>query len=708
MARPHGMIGKGSAKHMSELVNEIAGASRAILPVERLGQGQRRGNRVDFPAYARACHVSGAALFHQFASTGSCFWSAIPSDGDSEMIASLDVLTPTAFRFQLARSADRLYRTTEMVAADIRETFPCEMVETEDCLTVNTGKVRIRIGKKPYSVTLLGPSGAKVAELGGAERCSIKQFDALPTGFVVENDRARACEHFRLEHDEEILGMGEQFLGMRRRGQTVRNWSEDGKGNHSPRMYKPIPFLLSTRGYGVFFNTSVPFTAWVGSQSAFEASFLIEEDVLDYYFFYGPQLPEVISQYTALTGRAAMPPAWSFGLWISTCGYEKAADARRVAERLRAERIPCDVFHFDPPWMGTDGSDCTFEPCPAWADLEDMIRKMRALNFHVSLWQTPYMSEASPAFKEGIERGALIVPEPSHCPKRMGLIDFSRPQAVAWYKEKLERLLRMGADCIKVDFGETSPADVKYAGYSGSEMHNLYPLLYSRAAWEITEQVKGKGNALIWARPAYAGSQRYPIHWSGDPDASFETLACVVKAGLSLALAGFTFWANDLGGYFSTPSPELYMRWTQFAFFCSHVRAHGGTPREPWEFGEEALANFRKYAALRYSLMPYILEEAAFAAGRGLPFMRPLILDYQNDRCARYIEDEYLFGRSLLVAPVLREGARRRELYLPEGNWRSFWNEDVTPGGRWIDCDAPLDVLPLFVREGARIERAPL
>ncbi len=692
--------------HIPEPVDEIAGNGRLVLPVERLERGQRHGNRVDFPARARACHVSATALFHQFVSTDSCFWGTTYPEDKSEMVLSLDVLTPTALRLQLARYTDRLDRKTEMVASDIREAFSCEMTETEDRFTIDTGKMRILIGKKPYSVAVLDPSGTRVAELGGPERCNVKQYDALPTGFVQGDDQVRACENFRLEHDEEILGMGEQFLGMHRRGQTVRNWSEDAKGNHSPRMYKPIPFLLSTRGYGIFFNTSAPFTAWIGSQSAFEASFLIDEDVLDYYFFYGPSLPHVISQYTALTGRAPMPPKWSFGLWMSRNSYETAQEALQVAERIRKEKVPCDAIHFDPPWMGTDGSDCTLEPSPAWGDLEKTIQEMHALHLHVSLWQMPYMSDASPAFKEGLRHDAIVETSvPGAPPKRMGVIDFSRPEAITWYKGRLERLLRMGADCIKVDFGETAPINVKYHRYSGIEMHNLYALLYNRAAWEVTEQVKGRGNAIIWARPAYAGSQRYPIHWSGDADASFETLACVVKAGLSLALSGFSFWANDLGGYFSTPSSELYMRWTQFAFFCSHVRAHGGTPREPWMFGKEALANFRKYADLRYSLMPYILDEATFASEKGLPFIRPLVLDYQNDRCVWHIEDEFLFGRSLLVAPVLREGERSRKVYLPEGEWQDFWSGTVTPGCRWIERDAPLDILPLFIRRGTRIER---
>ena len=300
----------------------------------------------------------------------------------------------------------------------------------------------------------------------------------------------------------------------------------------------------------------------MGSQSAYKASPLIEKDMLDYYFFYGPALTDVVSQYTSLTGRAPMPPKWSFGLWMSRDSYQTSDEAMGVAKRLRTEQIPCDVIHLDPRWMGSNGTFCTFSPSPTWGDFEGTLKALHDLHFHVSIWQMPFVSDRSPDFEDGCRHNAFAETwAPGDPPIRTGVIDFSRPEGVAWYKRKIQSLLRMGADVIKVAFGETTPTNVDYHGYSGREMHNLYGLLYDRAAWEITESVKGKGSALIWSRPGYAGSQRYPIHWSGDPRATFGTLACVVKVGLSLSLAGFTFWANDLGGYFGTPTPELY-RWT--------------------------------------------------------------------------------------------------------------------------------------------------
>ena len=692
---------------MSELIDVIAQGDHVILPVERLEPAADTAGRLDLRGWGRPCRVTRRPLFHQLLGTESCSWNTTVAERETEMLIRIDVLTPTAFRLQMVRSADRLDRRTPMIASDIRESFPLEIEERDNALTLRTGKITIRVDCSPYRLTVLDDSGQTVTELGGFERTNTRQWDALPTGFVMNGDGASVCEHFRFAHDEELLGLGERFLGMRCRGRTVRNWCRDGKGNHTPRTHKPIPFFVSTRGYGIFLNTSVPFTAWMGSQSAYEASVLIEEDVLDYYFFYGPGLADVVSQYTALTGRAAMPPKWSFGLWMSRDSYRSDSEALGVAQRLRKEKIPCDVIHLDPPWMGSNGTFCTFAPAPEWGDFEGTIRKLHELHFRVSFWQMPFISERSPDFEDGMRHGALVETwAPTDPPVRTGVIDFSSPAGISWYKSKIEKILRLGADVVKVDFGETAPPGLDYHGYSGRQMHNLYGLLYDRAAWEITEAVKGAANAVIWSRPGYAGSQRYPVHWSGDPHARFETLACVHKAGLSLSLAGFSFWANDLGGYFDTPSPELYTRWTQLAFFCSHVRSHGGTPREPWEFGDEALANFRKYVNLRYSLLPYILEEAEFAAENGLPFIRPLVLDYQTDRTTHFIDDQYLFGRSILVAPVLTDGARARPVYLPAGEWLDFWTKATLTGPGWIDCDAPLDHLPLFTKAGASIRRA--
>jgi alpha-D-xyloside xylohydrolase len=248
--------------------------------------------------------------------------------------------------------------------------------------------------------------------------------------------------------------------------------------------------------------------------------------------------------------------------------------------------------------------------------------------------------------------------------------------------------------------------DGVYHGYPGAAMRNLYALLYNQAIFEATEDFFGAGNAAVWARSAWAGSQRYPIHWSGDGVAMWRDLPCTLRSGLSLGLSGFPFWSHDIGGFVGNPTPDLYARWVQLGMFSSHARAHGFPPREPWHYGPRTEAIYRQYAELRYRLLPYIYSQAVEAARASLPLLRALVIEYQNDPNVAHIEDEYLFGDSFLVAPIMDETGQRR-VYLPDGDWVDYWSKEVAHGGRWITVQAPLEVLPLWVRAGAIIPLGP-
>jgi alpha-D-xyloside xylohydrolase len=238
-------------------------------------------------------------------------------------------------------------------------------------------------------------------------------------------------------------------------------------------------------------------------------------------------------------------------------------------------------------------------------------------------------------------------------------------------------------------------------------MHNAYPLLYGRAVWDASVTARGEGEAVLWARAAWAGSQRYPVHWSGDGVARYEDLPCVLRAMLSFGLSGFPFYSHDIGGFSGVPDPRLYVRWAQLGFFSSHVRAHGTPPREPWEYGPDAEAIFRRYAELRYRLLPYLWTEAQRCGETSLPLVRPLVLDFQDDPTTWTVDDQYLFGDRLLVAPVLDDSDARR-VYLPHGTWFDFWTKQPLPGGRWHDVAAPLEVLPLFVRGESVLPLGPV
>jgi alpha-D-xyloside xylohydrolase len=358
-----------------------------------------------------------------------------------------------------------------------------------------------------------------------------------------------------------------------------------------------------------------------------------------------------------------------------------------VARDLRAHAIPCDVIHIDTDWYERDWEcDLRFGPTK-FPDPAGMISALRTQGFRVCLWQWPNMLVGSALYNEARDGGYLAKRSNGHAytyPGFMadaGFIDYSNPAAVAWIQDKFRALFRQGAACIKADFGEGAPPDAVYHGVPRESMHNLYPLLYNQAVFAVTEEFWGEGQGIIWGRSAWAGSQRYPVHWSGDGIARYEDLPCVLRSALNFGLSGFPFYSHDIGGFSGLPSPDVYVRWAQFGLFSSHARAHGTPPREPWVYGAEAERIFRQYDNLRYRLLPYIYSEAVECGRSSLPMLRALALDFQDDPTALAIDDQYLFGPSILVAPILDE-RNRRAVYLPPGQWIDYWSKQTLDGGR--------------------------
>ncbi len=371
------------------------------------------------------------------------------------------------------------------------------------------------------------------------------------------------------------------------------------------------------------------------------------------------------------------------------------------------------MIHVDTGWYEEEWvCDLEFSQ-ERFPDPKGMLERLREMGFRVSLWQLPYLLIESALFEEAAAKGYLAK-RPYSKPylfsgflNDAGLLDYSNPEAVAWMQEKFTCLFQMGVAAIKADFGEGAPPEALYHSVPGEAIHNLFTLLYNKAVFEVTEQFYGKGQAVIWARSAWAGSQRYPVHWSGDGIARYEDLACVLRSALSFGLSSFPFYSHDVGGFSGLPSPDLYARWLQLGVFTSHVRCHGQPPREPWEYGEQTEEIFRKYLNLRYRLFSYIYTEAIECGRSSLPMLRAMALEYQNDPACFTIEDQYLFGSSILVAPILDETGRR-QIYLPAGNWFVYWDKSLLPGPAWIEVDVPLNILPLYVKAGALIPYGPI
>ena len=557
------------------------------------------------------------------------------------------------------------------------------------------------------------------------------RYDALPLGFVTTSVAERATISFKCEPDECFVGTGERFRKMDLSGQTFQLKNQDGQGVNNRRCYKNIPFYMSSRMYGCFYHTSDYCKLSLADHSTRSVQFMCDRATLDVFLIGGQTPEEILRGYRMLTGFPAMPPLWSFGIWMSRMTYFSADEVNEICDRLRSEHYPCDVIHLDTGWFRTDWlCEWKFNP-ERFPDPKGFIKRLAKKGFKVSLWQLPYVAKGAEQLevaKENKYIGPLLKEQASEGSNfsaldYAGTIDFTYDKATEWYKNTLLKpLLDMGVKCIKTDFGENIHMDAVYHDMTPERLNNIYALLYQKAAYEITKEVTGDG--IVWARAAWAGCQRYPLHWGGDSASSWDGLAGSLKGGLHFGLSGFAFWSHDVPGFHSIPdfmnSPldeNVYVRWTQFGVFSSHMRYHGTCKREPWHYPRIAPI-VKRWWKLRYKLLPYIVEQSEKACQSGYPMVRALLMHHPHDRQVWHIDDEYYFGSEFLVCPVMnayhtstdepKNGVGTRDIYLPEGMWVNFFTGERLNGGRWYyDVEVPLDQMPVFVRPGAHIKIYP-
>jgi alpha-D-xyloside xylohydrolase len=581
-----------------------------------------------------------------------------------------------------------------------------ERVEGGHRYTSSAGSVTVM--EKPWRIVLRDAKGKLLTQTQNtADFDSTTLSPALPFSYI-----RRASDHSRsvaavlsLSAGEKLFGGGESFTRLDKRGQKLILSVNDANGTETDRMYKPIPFVMSNRGYGLFTHTSAPATFDVGATFHGSNELLLGDDEVDLFAFLGTP-KEILNEYTDLTGKSPMPPLWSFGFWMSRITYYSEDEVRSVAAKLRENRIPADVIHLDTGWFETDWrSDYQFSKT-RFRDPAKMISDLKNDGFHISLWQLPYFVPNNSLYPEIVSRGLAVHDGKGNLPSADAVLDFSNPETVTWYQGKLAPLLKMGVGAIKVDFGEAAPFNGIYAsGRSGFYEHNLYPLRYNKTVADITRQVTGDN--IIWARSAWAGSQRYPLHWGGDTAVTDVGMASTLRGGLSFGLSGFTFWSHDIGGFAGKTPEDLYRRWVPFGMLSSHARSHGVPPREPWEFGDDFMNAFRRADDLRYQLMPYIYAQAMDASSRGLPMVRALFVEFPDDPGSWGIEDEYLFGSDMLVAPLLETGSTSRDVYLPPGTWIDY-QTGRTFGTGWHHIEAGTIPVVLLVRDGAVIPHIAL
>jgi alpha-D-xyloside xylohydrolase len=561
--------------------------------------------------------------------------------------------------------------------------------------------------ENPFHIEIRDAQGRLLTKTDHTRDNSTSFTPILPFSFVRRAaDYSRSMNAaFTLSPGEKIFGGGESFTGLDKRGQRLVLWTDDANGVQNQGMYKPIPFFMSSRGYGLFLHTTAPITCDFGNYFSGVNAMMLGDDELDLFVFLGSP-KEILDQYTSLTGKAPMPPLWSFGLWMSRCTYSSEAQVREVAAKLRQNRVPCDVIHLDTGWFETDWR-CDYQFSTArFSDPRKMIADLKSDGFHISLWQLPYFVPKNTLFPELVEKGLVVRDSKGNLPSEDAVLDFSNPATVQWYQGKLATLLKMGVGAIKVDFGEAAPNNGIFAsGRTGFYEHNYYPLRYNKAVADITRETTGEN--IIWARSAWAGSQRYPIHWGGDAENTDSGMAAELRGGLSFGLSGFTFWSHDVGGFVARASDDLYRRWLAFGVLTSHTRCHGAAPKEPWEYGEAFMDDFRRADELKYKLMPYVYAQAMDSAQHGLPMVRALFVEFPDDPGSWLVDDEYLFGSSILVAPLLEENTLARNVYLPPGNWIDYQTGASYSGG-WQNIQAGRIPVVMLVRDGTVIPQIKL
>lgn len=546
-------------------------------------------------------------------------------------------------------------------------------------------------------------------------------LESISLGYVTEKGQPyKSLFSFHAAHDEKFAGTGERFSKMDLSGKTFILENEDASGVNSRRAYKNVPFYISSRPYGVFMNTSAHIRLSLADISTRAAQGMIEDNVMDLFIIGGGSIERILYNYRRITGFPRNVPLWSYGTWMSRMTYFSADETLKIAKRLRDEDYPCDVIHLDTGWFRTDWK-CEWEFSPErFPDPVGYMKKMREMGYRISLWQLPTISKDTLHY-ETATKNRYLAPkltsegDASNFGKVEygGTIDFSNPEAVKWYQGLLENLLNMGAAAIKTDFGEKIGADNNYYGMPYKTLHNLYALLYQKAAFEATEKVYGKGQSVIWARAGWAGCQRYPVHWGGDCACTWDGLAGSLRGGLHIGLSGFAFWSHDIPGFHglpnfmnSWPANDLYVRWTQFGVFTSHMRYHGTSPREPYEYPEVAPI-VRKWLKLRYALIPYIYDEGIKATESGYPVLRALVFHHDDDPVCWNIDDQFYFGENLLVAPVINsEGIR--DVYLPEGQWTDLWTGEIINGPVMLkNVVSPLERIPVYAKTGSKIRVYP-
>lgn len=529
--------------------------------------------------------------------------------------------------------------------------------------------------------------------------------------------------------DEKFFGLGEKAGDLNKRGKEWIMWNTDDPyhDNRSDSLYQSIPFFIgirNTKAYGIFFNNSYRSKFNMGAGNLRYYSFSADGGNLDYYFMYGPEVKDVVTLYTRLTGRFALPPKWSLGYQQCRWSYYPDSELLRIAQTFREKKIPADVIYLDIHYM--DGYRVFTWDKERFPKPKEMIQKLEDMGFKLVVIIDPgvKVEENYSVAQEGVKEGHFVKypdgdlyqgevwPGPAYFP------DFSQEKTRRWWGEKFKGLLDAGVKGFWNDmnepavWGKAFPDEVLFSddGHEANhkKMHNLYGFLMAKACYEGVKKIAPETRPFVITRAGFSGEQRYTAVWTGDNHATEEHLAMSMRMFQGLGISGIPFIGSDIGGFIGTPSPELFLRWLQASIFVPFFRAHthhGSCAQEPWSFGEDVEALCRKYISKRYEMLPYIYSLFWEANRDGAPIIRPMFWYNQNDPevYEREYQEQFYVGDSILVAPVVREKQYYKKVYFPKGRWLDPETNEIYDGGKSILLETPLEKLPLFFKEGAII-----
>ncbi len=592
---------------------------------------------------------------------------------------------------------------------ELTDELPLDVEDSEEEIRIKSGSLTLVITKKQWSMTYL--RNDEVITRSTGRDLALMKTDWKGLAYDPgDHNETYIRQMLSLSVGELVYGMGERFTPFVKNGQSVDIWNADG-GTSTEQSYKNIPFYITNKGYGVLVNHPEKVSFEVATEMVTRTEFSVEGSYLDYFLINGPTMKEVLTRYTDLTGKPSLPAPWTFGLWLST-SFTTNYDEETVmsfVDGMIDRGIPLRTFHFDCFWMKEfHWSDFVWDS-RVFPDPEGMLRRIKAKGLNICVWINPYIGQESCLFDEGMEKGYFIrrtsgqVWQWDMWQPGMAIVDFTNPDACKWFQDKLEALLDMGVDCFKTDFGERIPTEnvMYFDGSDPRKMHNFYTYLYNKCVYELLERKRGRGEAVLFARSATVGGQKFPVHWGGDCWSDYESMEESLRGGLSLLMSGFGFWAHDIGGFENTSTADVYKRWVAFGLLSSHSRLHGSSSyRVPWVYDEEAVDVVRFFTRLKASLMPYLYKTAIDTSVLGIPAMRSMVLEFTEDKTCHYVDKQYMLGDNLLVAPVFNEEGMA-EYYLPEGTWTDFFTGEEKQGAGWIREKHGYLSIPLMVKENS-------